>query len=83
MKPNLHTSAQRAEISQAPLTLDDLYDVKALAAAFPAVLTERTIRWQLRSRMENGLAPCCVKVGKKLLVSRSRYEAWLSTRAGA
>ena len=56
--------------------------MEGLAAAHPKILTVPTLRWQLRHRDSNGLALACVSVGKKLLISRSRYEAWLATRAG-
>ncbi len=62
--------------------LDDLDTVEGLAAAHPKILTVPTLRWQLRHRDSNGLAVACVAVGKKLLISRTRYEAWLATRAG-
>jgi hypothetical protein len=64
------------------ISLDDLYSVEALVAAYPHLLTERMLRWQLRHRAENGMASACVSIGKKLLISRTRYEAWLATRAG-
>jgi hypothetical protein len=69
--------------SQSALRLDDLNTVDDLAAQYPNLLTVPTLRWQLRHRDENGLAPACVRVGKKLLISRSRYEGWLASRAGA
>lgn len=62
------------------LSLADLNTVEQLAAEFPNILTVPALRWQLRHREENGLAPACVKVGKKLLIHRPRYEAWLATR---
>ena len=65
------------------IALDDLDTVEGLAAAHPKILTVPTLRWQLRHRDENGLAAACVSVGKKLLISRSRYEAWLATRSGS
>lgn len=65
------------------IELADLYSVGGLAAAYPDLLTVQTLRWQLRHRDENGLAPACVRIGKKLLISRRRYEGWLATRAGA
>ena len=64
------------------IALDDLDTVEGMAARYPRLLTVPTLRWQLRHRDENGLAPACVAVGKKLLISRTRYEAWLATRAG-
>lgn len=65
------------------LALDDLRTVEALSSENPQILTVPTLRWQLRHRDTNGLAPACVRIGKKLLISRTRYEAWLATRAGA
>lgn len=65
------------------IPLDDLYPVDRLADAFPHLLTVPTLRWQLRHRDTNGLGPACVRVGKKLLISRTRYESWLATRADA
>jgi hypothetical protein len=65
------------------IALDDLDTVEGLAASFPRLLSVPTLRWQLRHRDTNGLAVACVPVGKKLLISRSRYETWLATRAGA
>ncbi len=77
--------ATRTALETAPtgaIALDDLDTVEGLAARFPRLLTVPTLRWQLRHRESNGLAPACVAVGKKLLISRTRYEAWLATRAG-
>ncbi|MDP1647414.1 MAG: hypothetical protein Q8M01_04335 [Rubrivivax sp.] len=64
------------------IALDDLDTVEGLAASYPRLLSVPTLRWQLRHRDENGLATACVAVGKKLLISRTRYEAWLGSRAG-
>lgn len=64
------------------MSLNDLNTVDQLAAAFPNILSVPALRWQLRHRDENGLAVACVRVGKKLLIHRPRYEAWLSGRAG-
>jgi len=65
------------------ITLDDLYDVEDLAATYPNILSVSTLRWQLRSRDANGLATACLRVGKKLLISKSRYEQWLASQTGA
>jgi hypothetical protein len=65
------------------IALEDLRTIEELAQDRPGILTPSTIRYQLRNRDENGLASACVRIGKRLLISRSRYEAWLATRAGA
>lgn len=68
---------------RAALALDDLYPLDQFVAAFPNVLTVPALRWQLRHRDTNGLAPACVRIGKKLLISKTRYESWLSSQAGS
>jgi hypothetical protein len=79
---HMNTRAPTAATPAAAIELDDLYTVESLAEAAPRLLSVPTLRWQLRHRDTNGLAPACVAVGKKLLISRSRYEVWLATRAG-
>lgn len=64
------------------LALDDLYPLEDFVAAFPNILTVPTLRWQLRHRDINGLAPACVRIGKRLLISKTRYESWLSSQTG-
>lgn len=64
------------------IPLTDLRSVEELAAEHPRILTIKTLRYQLRHRAVNGLAPCCVAIGKKLLISKTRYEGWLATQAG-
>jgi hypothetical protein len=64
-----------------PIALGDLYPIEKLAADYSNILTVATLRWQLRHRETNGLAPACVNVGKRLLISKGRYEAWLATQA--
>ena len=66
----------------ATMPLDDLHTVEELARKYPRILSVFTLRWQLRDRATNGLAPACVRVGKKLLISKTRYEQWLAARAG-
>ncbi len=65
------------------IKLDDLRDIEALAAENPKTLTVSTLRWQLRHRDTNGLSAACVRVGKRLLISKSRYEYWLATQTEA
>jgi hypothetical protein len=80
--PNQDLTMQQNPTSES-LALNDLYPLEQFAAAYPSILTMRTLRWQLRKRDTNGLAPACVRIGKKLLISKSRYESWLSSQAGA
>ncbi len=68
---------QQQQNTQA-LNLDDLFSVSEFAARYPRLMTEATLRYQLRSREENGLAAACVKIGKKLLISDSGYRRWLA-----
>lgn len=62
--------------------LEDLFLIEQLVERFPSLLTVQVLRWQLRHRKTNGLAPAVVKVGKHLLISKTRYEAWLTSKAG-
>jgi len=71
------------DTAPAALPLDDLHTVEELANKYPRILSTCTLRWQLRDREKNGLAPACVRVGKKLLISKTRYEQWLAARAGS
>lgn len=68
---------------QEAFELSDLRAVEALVAERPDVLTVSTLRWQLRHRDANGLAAACVQIGKRLLISKSRYERWLATQTEA
>ena len=64
------------------ISLDDLFKVEDFVQLRPQFLSIPTLRWQLRSRDKNGLAACVVMSGKKLLISKSRYEQWLGAQAG-
>lgn len=63
-----------------PVDLSDLFSAPELAARHPRILSETTLRYQLRNRETNGLAKACVKIGKKLLISENGYRTWLSTQ---
>lgn len=65
-----------------PVEVSDLYTIDGLVAQNPQVLTKAMLRWQLRHRQETGLSSCCVRGGKNILISKSRYERWLATQAG-
>lgn len=63
------------------IALDDLMTIDELASQHPH-FSVSAMRWVLRRRAENGLNSACVKFGKKLLVSRTRFAQWLATQAG-
>jgi len=73
-------SSHRATASNVALPLDDLYSIGKLVEAYPDLLSVTSLRWQLRHRAENGLATSCVRIGKKLLISKTRYEQWIASR---
>lgn len=62
------------------ISLDDLRSVEEMVAENPRHLTISGLRWQLRHRDRNGLGVACVRLGKKLLISKARYEQWLATQ---
>ncbi|MHC6051943.1 hypothetical protein ACYT84_09270 [Ralstonia solanacearum] len=63
------------------IELSDLFTVKELAARWPKILSVLTLRYQLRNRDNNGLSKAVVRIGKKLLISESRYQQWLAESA--
>lgn len=75
---SMKSSALAAIPTDAP-PLDDWHTIADLAAAFPKILTEPALRWQLRHRDTNGLAAAGAvrRCGKKLLISKTRFERWL------
>lgn len=64
------------------IDLNDLFSVSELAARHPRILSTTILRYQLRHRASNGLSKCCVRVGKKLLISERLYQGWLGEQAG-
>lgn len=64
------------------ISLNDLKTIEGLVQENPSVLSVPLLRWQLRHRHENGMSTCCIKAGKRILISKSRYEQWLAANAG-
>ena len=62
--------------------LRDLATITQLVEENPEILSIATLRWQLRHRTENGLDACCIQFGKKIMISRSRYAAWVAGQFG-
>ena len=67
---------------QPAAVLGDLASIDQMVAENPEILSVATLRWQLRHRTENGLDACCVQLGKKILISRTRYAAWVAGQFG-
>lgn len=65
------------------VSLADLTTIEGLVATNPEALTVSMLRWQLRHRHETGLDSACVRAGKRILISRTRYESWLASQIGA
>lgn len=60
---------------------DDLYTVDGLADTYHGKINAAAIRWQLRTRAENGLSSACVWLNqRRLLISKTRYERWLASQ---
>ncbi|MBX9629567.1 MAG: hypothetical protein K2X67_03515 [Burkholderiales bacterium] len=58
--------------------LDDWLPIEEFVARHPNLGNEMTLRWQLRHRDGNGLASAVRRVGKRLVISQSRYARWLA-----
>lgn len=59
------------------IDLNDLRTVEQLAAEHPGVLNVATLRYQVKHREKLGMGRACVRIGRRLLVSKSRYQEWL------
>ncbi len=77
MKPSAAVAATPTDTPP----LDDWFTIDDLAAAYPKQLTVPSLRWQLRHRETNGLASAGAirRCGKKLLISKTRFERWLAS----
>jgi hypothetical protein len=72
--------AEKHSEATTAIQLDDLLTIEGLAQKNPTALNVANLRWQLRNRQQNGLASCCVRIGKRILISQARYEQWLATQ---
>lgn len=63
--------------------LGDLLTPDALAEASNGTISLNQVRWQLRHRNANGLAAATAIIGRRLLISKTRYESWLASQFGA
>jgi hypothetical protein len=60
--------------------LDDWVPLEQFVAEHPNLGDANVQRWLLRYRATNGLASAVRKVGKRLLISKTRYAAWIAAR---
>jgi len=65
------------------IELLDLFTVEQMAARWPKILSQMTLRYQLRNREKNGLSMAVVRIGKRVLISEKRYQQWLAENADA
>ena len=78
------TESQASQRSATPAAVfDDLATIEQLVADAPEILTISSIRWALRHRHENGLSASCVRLGKRILISRRGFADWLTGQGGA
>jgi hypothetical protein len=58
------------------MALADLRTVRQLSLEVPA-FSQASIRWAIFNSRHNGLAPALVKLGKRVLLDRAKFEAWV------
>jgi hypothetical protein len=68
-----------------PLPLSDWKSIGALAERLNAgastpTLTEHSLRHHVRLAEHNGLSPAIRRVGRRVLISESRFLQWLESR---
>lgn len=64
------------------IPLDELFTIREFANRHARLLTESTLRYQLRNRHANGLAATVVPLGHHALIWEPGYFRWLGTLAG-
>lgn len=68
---------------QDAIRLDDLRSIEEIVAENNKILSSNILRYQLRQRFTNGLADACVRIGNRVMISKTRYEHWLATQTDA
>ena len=64
-------------------SLDEWCLVADFPARHPALLTSARLAYWMRSRDENGLAECIIKIGRSHYIHEPSFMLWLDTRRGA
>jgi len=77
----LETTQNNITLSPAK-NLSEFSTIEQLAADNPDLITANRLRWILRDRHNNGLAPAVKKLGKNLLVHVPTFVTWLMQQNG-
>lgn len=82
MHINPETNTPHIDTITTAKNLDEFSTIEQLAADNPNLITENRLRWILRERHNNGLAPAVKKLGKNLLVHVPTFVTWLMHQKG-
>lgn len=77
------TTPAAAAADHDAISTADLFVIEDFAKQLPPAMGEHNLRYQLRHRGTNGLNSACIRIGKRLMISKSRYERWLATQVEA
>ena len=77
MQANTETNTHNIDTTPAAKSLDEFSTIEQLAADNPDLITENQLRWILRDRHNNGLAPAVKKFGKHLILHVPTFVTWL------
>lgn len=58
------------------------FTVKQLPQHYPA-FTENSIRWLIFHEKNNGFSRCVRRIGRKVLIDATEFEAWIAMQRGA
>ena len=76
------TNAPHIDATPMAKSLDEFSTIEQLAANNPDLITVNRLRWIIRDRHNNGLAPAVKKLGKNLLVHVPTFVTWLMQQKG-
>lgn len=80
--PTQHALPQSQTTEEAISFIKDWVTVEEFCELFPNI-PEKTIKWQLTARQQNGLEPYVQVIGKRRYISIQGYAAWLDANASA
>jgi len=82
MQAILETNVHHTDKIPTAKSLDEFSTIEQLAADNPDLITINRLRWIIRDRQNNGLAPAVKKLGKNLLVHVPTFVSWLMQQKG-